>query len=162
MPIKNLFIIACISKDGGIGLDNHLLWHIKEDMQFFKNLTQGNTVIMGKRTYESIGKPLKDRTNVVLSHNKMENGVDTYSSHHDLDSYLKTTKSNKIVIGGVSLYRMYLDEAEKLYLTEVDAVKPADTYFPEFDKSQFRRKVLSSGEHEGIAYEIVEYTRRAR
>lgn len=159
--MRGLYMIACVSRDRGLGRNGQLLWHIPEDMQFFRKTTLNSAVVMGRRTYESIGRPLPQRDNIILSRQDVE-GVATYHDKAQLDDFLNFISSKKFIIGGASLYGMYLNETEKLYLTEVDAVKPADTYFPEFDKSQFRRKVLSSGEHEGIAYEIVEYTRRAR
>ena len=99
----------------------------------------------------------------MLTRNEIENpDVKVFHSQPELDSYLKTLDGEKFIIGGASLYAMYLDLADKLYLTEVAATKPADTYFPTFDKSKYDRKVLKADTYEGIRFEIVEYTRKAR
>lgn len=157
--MKNLYLISCISKDNGIGYQGDLLWHIPEDMKFFRQTTLGSTVIMGRKTYESIGKPLSKRENVILSRNSVE-GIKTFTGQDELKHFLESSNQQKFIIGGATLYEMFIDEVEKLYLTEVDAVKPADTYFPTFDKSKFSRKVLQAGEQDGATYEIVEYTRK--
>lgn len=158
--IRNLYLIACVSQDLGIGKAGDLLWHIPEDMRFFRQTTQGNTVIMGRKTYESIGnKPLPKRESIVLSRQSIA-GVKTCHDESELRSFLEKDNSQKFIIGGNALYQMFINDAEKLYLTEVAAVQPADTFFPEFDKSKFTRKVLQDGVYEGIKYEIVEYTRK--
>lgn len=158
--MKNLAMIACISQDCGLGKDGRLLWKIPEDMQFFRQTTTGATVVMGRKTFESIGRPLPKRENIVLSTRDLPD-VTTYHNKAELDRYLQTIPGPKFIIGGSSLYQMFLNEAEKLYLTEVSAVKPADTYFPKFDQSKFLRQVLKTGQQDQIHYEIVEYTRRS-
>lgn len=161
--MKNLYLIACISEDRGLGYAGDLLWHIKEDMQFFRTTTLGSTVVMGRKTYASIGKPLPGRQNVVLSRHEIDSTADNLTVYHDpaaLTQFLDSLDTPKFVIGGASLYQMYIDQADKLYLTEVAASRPADTFFPEFDKSRFTRTVLKSGLASNIKYEIVEYTRR--
>lgn len=159
--MKNLAIIACVSQDLGLGLAEELLWHIPEDMAFFKQTTIGKTVVMGRKTFASIGKPLPGRQNVVLSRSPVDNSdVKWCKSKQELDEYLQSLSEQKFIIGGASLYQMYLPEAEIIYLTEVDSIKPADTYFPEFDKSKFERTVLQTGESDGAKYEIVQYERK--
>ena len=160
--MKNLAMIACVSQDLGLGQAEQLLWRIPEDMAFFKQTTMGKTVVMGRKTFTSIGNPLPGRKNVVLSRSPLEvAGVEWCSSKSALDEYLQTVPGEKFIIGGASLYQMYLPEAEVIYLTEVEGVKPADTYFPEFDKSKFVRTVLQTGESDGIKYEIVKYERKS-
>lgn len=158
--IKDLCLIACISQDYGIGITGDLIWHIPEDMRFFRETTQGNTVVMGRKTYESIGnKPLPKRENVVLSRQDVT-GAKACHNEAELRQYLQNIHSRIFIIGGSSLYQMFINDAKKIYLTEVDAVQPADTFFPEFNKSMFTRKVLQDGLRDGIKYEIVEYTRK--
>lgn len=157
--MQNLSIIACISRDRGLGRAGQLLWQIPEDMKFFRQTTLNSTVIMGRKTYESIGRPLPQRHNIVLSRQTIP-GVVTYCSKTELDAFLATTPGPKFIIGGSSLYQMYLNEADRVYLTEVDATQPADVYFPEFNPHKYSRKLLQTGAHEGIQYQIVEYTRR--
>lgn len=158
--IRDLYLIACISRDYGIGKAGDLIWRIPEDMRFFRQVTQGNTVIMGRKTYESIGnKPLPNRENIILSRQDVT-GAKVCHDESELRSFLAKDDSQKFIIGGSSLYQMFINDAEKLYLTEVAAVQPADTFFPEFDKSKFTRKVLQSGLYDGIKYETIEYTRK--
>ncbi len=157
--MHNLSLIACISRDNGLGQNGELLWHIPEDMQFFRQTTLHSTVVMGRKTYESIGRPLPQRENIVLSRSDVD-GVKTFHNEAELTKYLESTDNQKFIIGGATLYNMFISQAEKIYLTEVDAVQPADTFFPTFDKSQFTRKVLQTGEQNQIKYEIVEYTRK--
>lgn len=157
--MQSLYMIACISKDRGLGRADQLLWHIPEDMQFFRQTTLHSTVVMGRKTYASIGHPLPDRHNVVLSRQTID-GVPTYHSKTELDAFLATVPGPKFIIGGSSLYQMYLPIAEKLYLTEIDGTQPADVYFPKFNPNDYSRKVLQTGEHDGIQYQIVEYTKK--
>lgn len=159
--MKNLSLIACVSQDLGLGLDNHLLWQIKPDMQFFRTTTTGHPVVMGSRTFQSIGRPLPHRENIVLTRGELdEQDVKVFHDQPALDQYLETINGEKFIIGGASLYEMYIDLADKLYLTEVSATKPADTFFPTFDKSKYDRKVLQTGTYDDINFEIVEYTRK--
>lgn len=159
--MKNLSIIACISQNLGLGLDNQLLWQLKPDLRFFRQTTSGHPVVMGSKTFQSIGRPLPKRENIVLTRGSLEqSGITVFHDQAALDQYLNTLSGEKFIIGGASLYKLYLDEAEKLYLTEVAATKPADTYFPIFDKSRYTRKVLQIGSCDGIDFKIVEYTRK--
>lgn len=163
--MKNLCMIACVSQDGGLGQGGELLWHIPEDMKFFRQTTQDSTVVMGRKTFESIGRPLPKRENIILSSRPLEiAGVRSFQSQESLEDYLKSLDPahNIYIIGGASLYQMFLEQADKLYLTEVAARKPADTYFPTFDRAEFDRQVLGEGDYEGIKYQFVEYARKAR
>lgn len=158
--MKDLYIIACTSKDLGLGYQGNLLWNIKEDMAFFRQTTTNHPVVMGSKTYRSIGRPLPKRQNIVLSHQEdFPQGVLVLHDVAKLDQLLAGTPGPKYIIGGASLYTYYLEQAEKLYLTEVEATKPADTFFPSFDKSKYLRKVLKSGQQDNINYEIVEYAK---
>ncbi len=159
--MKDLAMIACVSRDGGLGNANQLLWRIPEDQKFFKMVTMGGVVVMGRKTFESIGNPLPGRTNVILSSRPLEaEGVYWCKNEADLNEFLKTKSEKKFIIGGATLYQMYIDQADRIYLTEVDDSRPADVYFPKFDKSKFNRTVLMNGENDGIKYEIVEYVRK--
>lgn len=159
--MKNLSIIACISQDFGLGYKGELLWHLPEDMRFFRQTTLNSLVVMGHKTFASIGKPLPKRQNIVLSRQTLAiPGVECYTNRDELDHYLARCPGAKFIIGGASLYQMYLNVAEKLYLTEVKATKPADTFFPKFDPAKFTRRVLWQGQQNNIKYEIVEYTRK--
>lgn len=159
--MKDLAIIACISQDRGLGKDGKLLWNLKPDMQFFRQTTLGHPVVMGGKTYRSIGKPLPGRENIVLTREPEIPGVRVFHDKIALDEFLEQTPGLKFIIGGAALYSDYLDRADTLYLTEVRATKPADVYFPEFQPSDFDREVLSQNEVDGIKFEIVKYRRRS-
>ena len=154
-------MIAAIGKNRELGKSNDLIWHFKEDMKFFKETTLGSTVIMGRKTFESLPKALPNRRNIVISRNKklICEGAETVP---DIESALKAAENeNVFIIGGGKIYEQFLPFADKLYLTEIDAeCIDADTYFPEFDKKQFRRKKLTDFEVDGIHFSHVLYTRR--
>ena len=130
-------IIVAVSEDWGIGKDNELLWHISEDLKRFKRLTSGNTVIMGKKTWESLPRrPLPGRKNIVLTDNpkeSIENAVTAYSLQ---DSLNKCDQNEEIfIIGGGSIYRQFMPVADRLFITHVHMKAPADIFFPEIDLS---------------------------
>ena len=159
--MNSLYMIACVGRDGGLGKDNDLLWRFKDDMQFFKQTTLGSTVVMGSKTFRSLGRALPGRKNIVLSRQPgTDEAVIWCQNKDELDRLLLEDEGKKFIIGGASLYSMYLPEAEKIYLTEVDATKPADVYFPEFRADDFERKVLKTSETNGVKYEMAEYTRK--
>ena len=128
-------IIVAISEDWGIGKDNELLWRIPEDLKRFKRLTTGNVIIMGKKTWESLPvKPLPDRTNIVLTdlpEEVIKGPVTAYSVEDALD---KCDRGKEIfIIGGGSIYRQFMNLADRLYITHVHKSTVADVYFPAFD-----------------------------
>lgn len=130
-------MIAAISENLALGKDNKLLWHIPEDLKHFKEITSGHPVIMGEKTYLSIGKPLPDRLNIVLSKNKklkIKNCVVTDSIEDAIYIASDDDKKEIFFIGGGSIYQQILDMADKLYLTIVEGSFEADTFFPEFKK----------------------------
>ena len=154
-------LIACVGKNNELGKDNQLCFHLKTDMKFFKHKTWKHPVVMGRKTYESIGHPLPQRINYVLTRGMgVPNGATIILS--DLDTFLRDMKDDVFVIGGASIYEQSLPYAEAIYLTEVDAVADADTYFPKFDKSKYWRNILREGEEDGLKFKIVKYTRRKK
>lgn len=150
-----LSLIAAIGKNRELGKDNKLLWHIPGDLPRFKILTTGHPVIMGRKTYESMGKPLPERTNIVISKNPSfhPEGVIVVTSLEDAVTAARSaTGSEEIfVIGGGAVYGQAIGLAQRLYLTIVDKEAPADTFFPAYDR--FGR-VVSSETHEadGLRY----------
>jgi dihydrofolate reductase len=133
-------IIVAVSEDWGIGKDNELLWHISEDLKRFKTLTTGNTIIMGKKTWESLPRrPLPGRKNIVLTDNRketFEGAVTVYSIDEALD---KCNSDEEIfIIGGGSVYRQFMPLADRLYITHVHKKAEADIYFPEIDPGIWR------------------------
>ena len=126
-----LAIIAAVGRNRAIGSRGKLPWHISEDLKRFKRLTTGNAVLMGRKTWESIGRPLPGRRNVVLSASPVE-GVETYASADDALRALASSE-RVFVIGGGTVYAEFLGRADELYLTLVDREVDADTYFPPYE-----------------------------
>lgn len=159
--MKHLTLVACISKDGGLGRENELLWHIPEDMKFFRETTTGGVVVMGRKTFASIGRALPRRENIVLSHHEVTaDGAIWAEDLPALERILEKLDGNVYIIGGAALYKMFIDQADRLLLTEVDAVRPADVFFPEFRREDYTAKVLQQGEYDGVKWQTVEYTRK--
>lgn len=153
-------IIAAIGKNHELGLNNSLVFHIKEDMQFFKTITTGHPVIMGLKTYESIGRPLPNRENYVATFpdEPTPNGTKPI---HDLITFLKEHQNDEteyFVIGGATIYRLALPYATTLYLTEIDASADADAFFPNFDRSKYTREIIKKGKDDDLTYSFVKYT----
>src|SRR3989344_4041410 len=133
---QRLSIIAAIAvNDRAMGKDNCLLWHIPEDMKHFRELTAGHAVIMGENTYYSIGRPLPNRTNIVLSLDR-ELSIDGCTVVHSINEALAQAKQSEqeeaFIIGGASIYRQFIPFADRLYLTLVVGEYEADTFFPEY------------------------------
>lgn len=142
-----LSIISAIGNNNEIGKANALLWNLPADMKHFRETTSGHTVIMGQRTFESLGigpdgkqgRPLPKRRNIILTLDKdfKREGIEIVYSLDELDELLKnTTEKNEeiFVIGGGQIYKLFIDKADKLYITHVDVSIPdADTYFPVID-----------------------------
>lgn len=137
-------IIVAVAENGVIGGNNSLLWHISEDMRNFKRITSGHPVIMGRKTFESMGRPLPGRTNVVVTHGDAEFGGCT--TVHSLEEAVGMFPEDEevFVIGGAQIYAEALPVAGRFYLTRVGRAYEGDTSFPEWDESQWR---LVSREH---------------
>jgi dihydrofolate reductase len=128
-------ISAIAKKDRAIGFKNALLWHIPEDFKHFKETTSGHAVIMGENTYKSIGRPLPNRTNIVMSLDKQfsPEGCAVVTSIEEALVKAKEVEQEEIfIIGGASIYRQFLPYADRLYLTLVEGEFEADTFFPEY------------------------------
>ena len=130
-----IYLIAAYSRNMVIGKNGRIPWNLKDDKKRFKELTMGNVVVMGRRTYEEIGRPLPGRVNVVVSSSGEYEGCINVRS---LDEALKKFSDRDIYIaGGARLYREALDVVNTMYITEVCATIEGDTYFPRFDESLF-------------------------
>lgn len=159
-------IIVAVSKNYGIGKDGGLLFSIPEDMAFFRSTTSGNTVIMGRKTLESLpgGRLLKNRRNIVFSRNGdfSVEGAERVSSVEELQELINGD-DNAFVIGGEAIYRALLPYCSRAYITMVDADADADRFFPNIE--QMEEWTLASAsewkEHEGIRYQFREYHRKA-
>ncbi len=146
-------IIVAIAQNGTIGDKNSLLWHIKEDMRFFRTTTSGHAVIMGRKTFESLGsKPLPKRTNIVITRSDVEfNGALTA---HSLEEAIAMAEGDEeiFIMGGAQIYGIALDVADRMYITRVERDYEGDTSFPEIDYSQWR--LVGEERHErGEEYE---------
>ncbi len=152
-------IIAAIGKNRELGFKNQLVFKIKADMEFFKQTTLGHPVIMGRKTFESIGRPLPGRKNYVVTRHA-ENLPDTVEIIPDLKTFLdkhQDTPEEFFVIGGASIYESTLPYAKNLYLTEIDADAPADTFFPEFNRENYSREIITKGKENDLTYQFVHY-----
>ena len=156
-------IIVAIAENYAIGKDNDLLCHLPADLKYFKSVTSGHTVIMGRRTFESLPNgPLPNRKNIVVTSSGTNGEV--YSTVRSLDEAITLTKNEEevFVIGGASVYRQSLDIANFLYVTWIHASFPADTYFPEINFDEWKeiaREDHESDEKNRYAYSFVKYKR---
>lgn len=159
--MKNITIIAAVGKNLELGKDNNLLWHIKEDLQFFKNITMNKPIIMGIKTFKSIPKMLPGRKHIVLTSNNPALPEEVLIVH-SLEELLKTIKlyDEVMVIGGATVYKEMLVYSNKLILTEIDAEKEADTYFPKFDKEAWNKEEIADLEENNIKYKRLVYTKK--
>ncbi len=153
-------IIAAIGKNRELGIDNKLIWDIPSDLKFFRKTTSGHTVLMGRKTYESIGRPLPKRRNIVISRDT-ELKIENVEVYNNIDEALKNITEEVFIIGGENIYSQFIDKADKLYITEIEESYDADAYFPYFNKNNYNRKVLSSRLENNIFYTHVLYTKKA-
>ncbi len=152
-------LIAAIGKNNELGKNNSLLWSLKEDMKYFRTATAGACVIMGRLTFESIGRPLPKRRNIVItrSGDYRPEGVEIA---HSLTEALEMCGHDCFVIGGGRIYAEALPYADEILLTEINCEYPdADVYFPELDKSLYTREVIGKVNENGVEYEFVKYTK---
>ncbi len=132
-------LIAAMAENRVIGVNNTLPWRLPADLKHFRRVTTGHHVIMGRRNYESIGKPLPDRTNIVVTRNPDYRAPGCLVKHSLEDALAVAQDDPEIfVIGGAEIYRQALDRANRLYLTLVHARIQGDTYFPPFDEKHWR------------------------
>ena len=137
-----LSIIAAIGQNGELGKNNNLIWHLKGDMKFFKDITLGHTIVMGRKTFESLPKLLPGRKHIVLSRNNID--IPEIEVYHDIQSFLKKYQNSDeeiFNIGGASIYKILLDYTDKIYLTEIEKQAEADTYFPKFNKDDYNATI---------------------
>ena len=137
--MRKISLIVAMSQNSVIGLNNQLPWHIPEDLKNFKKITLNHCVIMGRKTYDSIGKPLKDRRNIVISRNNslLINGVEVVNSLDKAISMVDDS-SEIFIIGGEQIYTISLSLATHLYITKVNANYKGDAFFPDFIQNDWR------------------------
>lgn len=137
--MHSLSLVVAMDENRLIGRANGLPWRLPDDMKQFRRLTTGHTIVMGRKTWDSLGRPLPERDNWVLTRDTAF-AADGARVFHDLDAVLTAHSDGELmVIGGAELYRQTLPLAQRLYLTEVQAkVADGDAWFPEFDRARFR------------------------
>ncbi len=158
-------IIVAVSDDWGIGMNNELLWHIPEDLKRFKKLTMGKTIIMGKRTWESLPRrPLPGRKNIVLTDIPDECIDGSVTAYTIEDALSKCVQDEEIfVIGGGMVYRQFMPIADRLYITHVHKKAPADVWFPKIDRRKWKiieKEECISEDENRIPYTYVVYARK--
>ena len=131
-------IIAAIAENNAIGKNNQLLWHLPTDLKYFKNKTSGHTVIMGRKTFDSVGKPLPNRRNIVITRQALTiPGSEVVKSLEDALALCKD-ENEVFIVGGAEIYRQAMDVTDILYLTIVHKTFDADAYFPEIEPEKWR------------------------
>ncbi len=162
--MKNVTIIAAIGKNRELGKNNDLIWHLKEDLKFFKENTLGKPIVMGLNTLKSLSKKLKDRKYIVLSNEDLtlDQDIVVVKSIDELLTYITELGSEVMIIGGASIYKQMINYADKMLLTEIDAeCSDADVYFPNFNKDEWNSELISSNKTEdNISYKHLVYKRK--
>lgn len=145
-------IVAAVGRNGVIGADGRLPWKIPEDMARFKRLTTGHALVMGRETFESIGRPLPGRVNIVLTRRPgwSQEGTETAGSLDDALAKVSSLGVDAFVAGGAAVYRLALPLADRLEITEVDAEPEGDTWFPAVDWSRWQE--TSRERHRGFSF----------
>ncbi|WP_213278055.1 dihydrofolate reductase [Chryseobacterium indologenes] len=134
-------IVVAMGEKNEIGFDNQLLWHLPKDLKHFKDITSGHPIIMGRKTYESIGKPLPNRTNIVVSRKKdwFEEGILIVGSIKEALKFAKKIDEEVFVIGGGNIYEQTMEFVDRLEVTLVKADLEADTFFPKIDPKIWKK-----------------------
>lgn len=134
-------IVVAMGLNNQIGNDNQLLWHLPKDLKHFKEITSGHPIIMGRKTYESIGKPLPNRTNIVVSRKTdwFQEGILIVGSIKEAIKFAKKIDENIFILGGGNIYEQTINIVDKLEVTLVKADLPADTFFPKIDEKVWQK-----------------------
>lgn len=165
-----LALIAAVAENGCIGIDNKLPWYLPEDLKYFKAVTSGKPVIMGRSTFDSLGRPLPNRTNIVITRNRDYTAPEGVRVVYSLDEAIKLAEAvahiagndEIVVIGGAQIYAEALPRIDRMYLTEVKKSVPGDAFFPKWDAVQWRQVSRDAQHYEPAAldYSFVVYERR--
>ena len=146
-PSPILTMVVATTRNHCIGKDNKMLWHLPGDFQYFKTVTSGHPIIMGRKTFESIGRPLPNRTNIIITRNT-DYAPDGVVVVHDIESAIAHAQTCQggdeiMIIGGANIYEQCMPICHKIHLTEVDTVIDGDAYFPKIDALQFTCESVS-------------------
>ena len=156
--MNKLALVVAVADGGVIGVAGGLPWRIPEDLRHFKNVTMGHAIIMGRKTFESIGRALPGRRNIVVSRDpalRIE-GVEVAPSVEAAVSLARSTDDEPRIIGGSSIYEAALPLVTKIFFTEVHRKVDGDTFFPSFDRSAFRETDRRAAEEEGVEFVTLE------
>lgn len=158
-------LIAAMAQNRVIGKGNELPWSIPEDLKFFKEMTLGKTVIMGRKTYESMGRPLPKRMNIVLSRSEALN-IEGVTHFQDLKQAIHWAESTSeqpevMIIGGQQIYELAIPLADRIYLTIIEKDFEGDASFPTFDESLFERQLIRHSQLEDLHFSFFVYERIA-
>ncbi len=162
--MSTVCIIVAAAENNAIGKDNQLLWHLPDDLKFFKQTTSGFTVIMGRKTFESFGKPLRNRRNIIITRQGDYHAEGT-ETVHSLEAALEqcSEEGRVFIIGGAEIYGQALPLTDELYLTRVHAAPEGDTYFPEVDLSEWEllwQEAHPADERHAHAFTFLHYRKR--
>lgn len=163
--MENLSLIAAIGPNNELGYNNELLWHIKDDLAFYKEMTMGKNIIMGRLTLESMPKKaLIGRKPIILSRNSDYKGEDLkyFNNIDDLIKMINLSREDFMVVGGATIYNQFLSYVDTMYLTSINdkVVKKADCYFPEFNILDWDTSLLKEGMERDVSYKIKKYVRK--
>lgn len=160
-----LSVIVAIANNNVIGKDNTLIWHLPEDLKRFKKLTTGHTIIMGRKTFESLGRVLPNRKHVVLTQNKDykidDENVEVVYSISDIENYINDNEEH-FIIGGAKIYSLLFPYAKKMYITKINESFEGDVYFPNFEETEWKEVSKEKGkrdEKNDFDYEYINYER---
>lgn len=160
--MNTITIIAAIGKNNELGYKNDLIWHLPDDLKFFKEKTTGKTIVMGYNTFLSLPKLLPNRKHIVLSTDKLDiKDVTSFTNLDELIKFVKEIDEEVFIIGGASIYKQFIDLVDKMYLTEVESeFEKADVYFPNFNKNEWERVELLENENNNIKFKHIEYRKK--
>lgn len=158
------FIVA-MDELKAIGKNNNLPWHLPEDLKFFKKVTMGHPIAMGRKTHESIGRPLPGRGNIIITRNPdfQSEGCTVFHSVADFVAYCRQSEEEIFVIGGAEIFKETFEFADRLYITNIHHEFEGDTFFPKFDEAKWELKSLTKGikdEKNPYDYEFCLYERK--
>lgn len=162
-----LSLVAAMAKNRTIGYKNKLIWHLPEDLEFFKTTTKNKIMIMGRKTFESLPKILPNRFHIVISRTSIENAHERVQFVSGVDASIAKAKEliklgwndEVCVVGGAEIYKLFIPLANKIYLTEINRNYDGDTFFPDFDKSLFREEMLKRSIDGNIGMDFKVYHR---
>lgn len=161
--MSRISILVAVASNGVIGAGNRLPWHLPDDLRYFKRLTTGHCVVMGRKTYDSIGRPLPNRRNIVITR-QPDLRIDGAEVAHSLDEALSACAGDDeiFVIGGAEIFRQVLDRTDRLYLTELMRDHEGDVFMPEYDRGQWQEVSRDKRVADGLEYHYAVYDRAAK